>query len=113
MAVRLVPGLTNRSEPFVRKARRILVVESTSRHEREIAQRRQVSVYIVIQVPVLVAYVGDRQNGLGAERMLNAGTVLRAGRWFVTVDVQTSDIRRLDGLERGRSTGRKQDVGVL
>ena len=68
---------------------------------------------IVVQVPVLIAYVRDRQNGLGAERMLNAGTVLRAGRRLVTVDVQTNDIRRLDGLERGRSTGRKQDVRVL
>src|SRR5689334_9763717 len=112
MAVRLVPGQTNRSEPFVRKGKSLLVVENTVRNVHEIGQRRQVGVYIVVQVPVLIAYVRDRQNRPGTERMLNASTVLHAGRRLVTVDVQTNDIRRLDGLEGRRSIGRKQGVRV-
>src|SRR5207249_9008781 len=70
-------------------------------------------VAIVVQVAVLIAYVRGRQNVLGTERMLNAEAVLRAARRLVVIDGQASDVRRFNRLERGRSTGRKQDVRIL
>src|SRR5438046_1071654 len=45
--------------------------------------------------------------------MLNATAVLSAGRRLVIIDGQTSDVGRFNGLERGRGTGRKQDVWIL
>ena len=64
-------------------------------------------------MPVLIAYVGDRQNGLRTERVLNTSAVLSAGCRLVVIDSQASNVRRLNGLERGRRSGRKQDVWIL
>src|SRR5438128_871924 len=45
--------------------------------------------------------------------MLNTSAVLSAGCRLVVIDSQASNVRRLNGLERGRGTGRKQDVWIL
>src|SRR5690348_1050589 len=90
-----VGGLANELEPTIGQSWRRRILRATNQR-RQVALGRQIDLRVVVLVPVLISYIGDRQHRFRRELSLHANAVLIAYRLVVLGYIQTSNACRVD-----------------